>query len=418
MHKGEEKVSATLAQQLGLPKMRGHEALVVAFLIDALGTGLYLPFSLLYFQKIAGLTLPAIGATLTVATVLTLPIILITGTLVDRFGGQRLVVASQILQAMGFLGYLVVHSVAMLLFMALLVMAGTRIFYAASTALISEVADPDERDRWYGFVGATQWLGQASGGLLAGFIVALGGSNGYRVLILGNVLSFLLTAITLHWHPLPARQRLHLETTEPVGYRVVLADHPFLVLVVCNIIFALASLLLSTGSPLYMVETLGTSTVVIGVLSAFSAGLSICTQTLTIRLLEPYRRTRSLAVASLIWALGYALLALAGLVPHSLLVPSLFGITAISTLAGMITTPTATALAAASSPTHLQGRYMAVYQFSWGIASAIAPSVFTLLYTLGPRLPWVALTGLSLVAGLIIVLLESHLSVHAVHVRQ
>jgi len=44
--------------------------------------------------------------------------------------------------------------------------------------------------------------------------------------------------------------------------------------------------------------------------------------------------------------------------------------------------------------------------------------VFPLLYTLGPRLPWVALTGLSLVAGLIIVLLESHLSVHAVHVRQ
>ncbi len=367
-------MSATLAQQLGLPKMRGHEALVVAFLIDALGTGVYLPFSLLYFQKIAGLTLPAIGAALTVATVLTLPMILITGTLVDRFGGQRLVVASQILQAMGFLGYLVVHSVAMLFFMALLVMAGTRIFYAASTALIAEVAGPDERDRWYGFLGATQWLGQASGGLLAGFIVALGGSNGYRALILGNVLSFLLTAITLHWHPLPARQRLHLETAEPVGYRVVLADHPFLVLVVCNIVFALASLLLSTGSPLYMVETLGTSTVVIGVLFAFSAGLSICTQTLTIRLLEPYRRTRSLAVASLLWALGYALLALAGLVPHSLLVPSLFGITAISTLAGMITTPTATALAAASSPTHLQGRYMAVYQFSWGIASAIAPS--------------------------------------------
>jgi hypothetical protein len=64
---------ATLTQQLGLPKMRGHEALVIAFLIDALGTGLYLPFSLLYFQTIAGLALPAIGATLTVATVLTLP---------------------------------------------------------------------------------------------------------------------------------------------------------------------------------------------------------------------------------------------------------------------------------------------------------------------------------------------------------
>jgi MFS family permease len=252
---------------------------------------------------------------------------------------------------------------------------------------------------------------------LAGFIVALGGASGYRVLILGNVLSFLLTAITLHWHKLPARSLPPLETAESVGYRVVLTDHPFLVLVVCNVIFALASLLLSTGSPVYMLETLGTSTVVIGALPAFSAGLTICTQTLIIRLLEPYRRTRSLAAASLIGALGYALWALVGFVPHALLVPSLFGITAISTLAGMITTPTATALAAASSPPHLQGRYMAIYQFSWGIASAITPSLFTLLYTLGPRLPWAALTGLLLIAGFIIVLLESHLSRDAVRVH-
>jgi len=271
---------------------------------------------------------------------------------------------------------------------------------------------------WYGFVGATQWLGQATGGLLAGFIVALGGTSGYQALILGNVLSFLLTAIVLHWHKIPARLRPHLETAELGGYRVVFADRPFLMLVACNIIFALAPLLMATGSPLYMVETLSISTVVIGALPAFSAGLTICTQTLTIRLLEPYRRTRSLAVASLIQALGCVLLALVVLVPRSLLVPSLFGITAVSTLASMITTPTATALAAASSPAHLQGRYMAVYQFSWGIASAIAPGVFTLLYTLGPSWPWIALTGLSLTAGLLIVLLESHLSVHAVHVRQ
>ena len=52
-----------LTRRLGFPKIRGHEALVLAFLLDALGTGLYLPFSLLYFQRIAGLALPAIGVT-------------------------------------------------------------------------------------------------------------------------------------------------------------------------------------------------------------------------------------------------------------------------------------------------------------------------------------------------------------------
>src|SRR5262245_13996674 len=103
-----KEVYAMLTQRLGFPRIRGHEALVVAFLLDALGTGLYLPFSLLYFQRIAGLALPAIGTTLTLATVLTLPMNPITGTLVDRFGAKPLVVASQLLQATGFLGYLIV----------------------------------------------------------------------------------------------------------------------------------------------------------------------------------------------------------------------------------------------------------------------------------------------------------------------
>ena len=406
-----------MTQRLGFPKMRGHEALVIAFLLDALGTGLYLPFSLLYFQKIAGLALPAIGVILTLATVLTLPMNPITGTLVDRFGGKPLVVASQLLQAIGFLGYLLVHGLPLLFGTALLVTVGNRIFYAASTALIAEVAGLDERDRWYGFVGATQSVGLTAGGLLAGFIVALGGASGYRALILANVFSFGLTAISLHWHTTPRKPRPHLETAESDGYRAVLADRPFLVLVACNVIFALCSFLLSIGLPLYATETLKTSTVVVGVLFAFSSGLSICAQTLMVRLLESRRRTRSLAAASLVWVVGCALLAIAPLLPRFLLIPYLFGTVALYTVAGLIAGPTSTALAAASSPSHLQGRYIAVHQFSWGVAAAIVPSMFTLLYALGPAWPWVALAGPALVTGLLMVRLESQLSAQAMHVH-
>ena len=406
-----------LTQRLGFPKIRGHEALVVAFLLDALGTGLYLPFSLLYFQRIAGLALPAIGATLTLATILTLPMNPITGTLVDRFGATSLVVASQLLQAGGFLGYLIVHSLPLLLSAAVLVTAGNRVFYAASTALIAEVAGPGERDRWYGFVGATQSVGLAVGGLLAGFAVAIGGASGYPALILANILSFLLMAISLHWHKTSPKPRPHLEKAEPDGYRVVLADRPFLVLVACNVIFALCSFVLSIGLPLYVTETLNISTVIVGVLFAFSSLLTICIQTLTMRLLESSRRARSLVIASLIWAMGCVLFALAPLLPHILLVPYLFGTVALYTVAGLIATPTSTALAAASGPPHLQGRYIALHQFSWGVAAAIAPSMFTLLYTLGPACPWVALAGPALVTGLVMIRLEPHLSAEAAHVH-
>jgi len=397
-------------QRLGLPRMRGHAALVLAFLLDALGTGLYLPFSLLYFQRVAGLALPAIGVTLTLATVLTLPMTPITGTLVDRFGSKPLVLISQLLQGLGFLGYLFVHDIPMLFVMTFLVTAGNRVFYAACTALIAEVAGPDERDRWYGFVGATQSLGLTLGGLLAGFVVAFGGANGYRALILANVLSFLLTTIALSLHKTAPRPRPQLAITGPGGYREVLANRPFLVLVACNVVFALCPFLLEMGLPIYATETLKTSTLIVGALFAFSSGLVICMQTLLMRLLESSRRTRSLAIASLLWLIGCFLFALAPLLPGFLLIPYLFGTVAVYTLAGLIANPTSMALAAAIGPAHLQGRYIAIHQFSWGVAAAIAPMMFTLLYALGPARPWMALTLPIIVAGLLMSRLERHLS--------
>src|SRR5260221_10239230 len=43
------------AQRLGLPNLRGTRSFVVATFIDFLGTGLFLPFSLLYFTRAVGM---------------------------------------------------------------------------------------------------------------------------------------------------------------------------------------------------------------------------------------------------------------------------------------------------------------------------------------------------------------------------
>lgn len=83
-----------LATRLSLPRACGACGFIVALLIDALGTGLFLPFSLLYFKAAAGLSLPAMGLALTIATFLTLPMTSITGALVDSLGARRIVCAS------------------------------------------------------------------------------------------------------------------------------------------------------------------------------------------------------------------------------------------------------------------------------------------------------------------------------------
>jgi len=405
---------AMLTTRLGFPRVRGHGALVVAFLIDAFGTGLYAPFSLLYFHTVVGLSIPAIGGALTVATVATLPLTPLTGTLAARVGARRLVVASQLLQALGFLGYLAVRGLPALLGTAVLVTAGARMFYAASTALIAEVAGPAERDRWYGFIGATQNVGLGGGALLAGVVVAVNGAVGYRVLIAANACSFLAAAALLHWYGEERRSPHVASAARTSGYRAVLADRAFLGVVLCNVAFALCALTETIGLPIYATEAVGAPTVVVGALFSFNTALVIGTQTVLVRRLEPHRRTRILAVASVTWAAGYALFVVALALPHAVVVPFLFVAVAVYAGGSLLHAPTATALAAASGPARLRGRYLAAYEFSWGIAAALAPALFGGFYALGPAWPWVVVAGLALVAGLGIIRIERHLPAQAV----
>src|SRR5712692_5249117 len=115
-----KEVKLMLTARLGLPHTRGAGSFIVAMFIDALGSGLFVPFSLLYFHTVAGLSLPVVGTVLTVATILSLPMTLITGILVDRVGTRRVLIISELFLASGFLGYLVVRTVPALFAAALL----------------------------------------------------------------------------------------------------------------------------------------------------------------------------------------------------------------------------------------------------------------------------------------------------------
>ncbi len=415
----DEGCRVMFARGLGLPNVQGHRGLVIAFLIDALGTGFYAPFSLLYFRKVAGLPLAAIGVALTIATVLTLPMTPITGALSDRLSARHLVIASQFLQAAGFFGYLFVHSIPVLLLTALLVTGGSRVFYAASAVLIAEVAAPNERDRWYGFIGATQNMGLGAGGVLAGLIVALNGIGGYRVLILANTLSFLLSAALLCWYMDDPQARIpSIGHREVRGYRTVLADWPFLGLIACNVIFALCGMIVGVGLPIYATYALGVSTVVVGVLFGVNTLLVVVAQTVVVRLMEPHRRTRALIGASLAWLATYGLFILTLALPRAVVVPCLLAAMGLYTLGVLLYSPTGRALAAASGPTALRGRYVAAYEFSWGIAAALTPSLFGSLYAVGPAWPWIIVAGLAGLAALAIIYLEPRLPEAAIRARR
>jgi len=403
-----------LAKQLGLPRIRGAEGFLVAVFIDALGSGFFLPFSLLYFHVAAGLPLVTVGFAISLATIFTLPIAPLTGSLVDRFGARYVVIASQLLQGVGFLGFLSVNSAPGLVAFALLTQVGQRVFWSSYFTLVADIAQPDELDHWYGLAGTAQNIGFAVGGPLAGLLVAASGLLGYHLVVIANSASFLFAAILLLFF-VRTSQPVHKDVDKAGGYRAVIRDRPFLILTITNVIFALGSIFLGLGIPVFITATLHQPAWLVGFVLAFNTILLAITRTIVVRLLEPYRRTRALVLSGLIWCAWCAVTALAIFIPSWLLIPYIFVTTVFYTLAELINVATSNALVAAASPATLRGRYLAFYQFAWSIASILAPTLFTVLFTAAPILPWLVIGALMLLASFIVFRLEAHLPKQAVY---
>ncbi|HEV7650256.1 MAG TPA: MFS transporter [Actinophytocola sp.] len=365
--------------------------------IDALGSGLFLPLSLLYFAKVPKIDLVTVGVLLSVAAAVSLPVPVLVGQLVDRFGPRAVLIGAQVVQAAAFFGYLGVTGPATLVPAAVLAAAGQRAFWSSVFTLVADVAEKSggPTDRWFALVGMAQTAGFGLGGLLSGLLLGVGTESTFRMLALANAVSFVVAGVLLLFvragGPAPRTSAAR------GGYRVLLADRPYQALIVTNAVFALCSVFLGVALPIYVVEGLAAPGWYVGPLLAGNTLLLALSQTLAVRVVRPLSRPRALMLSGALWTVWAAGSALAASVPVGVLLPYLAVCTLFFTAAELIHNPVSNALAAAAAPADLRGRYLAIFQYSFTLATVVAPVLFTVLFTASHTLPWLALGALALV---------------------
>ncbi len=402
-----------LFHRLGLPDLTGFGGFFFGLSIDSIGSGLYASFLLLYFHEVAGLPLARVGLAMTIASTITLTANPLAGSFVDRFGPRKVVIFSQLLQAVGFTGFLFVHSLPTLLGFALLTTSGVRIFWASFPTWVAGLAPGAQRDRWFALTGAAQNAGLGVGGLIAGILVGLGGHGVFRGLIAANAVSFVIAGFIFLTQ---ARDAAAAKTShaQPGGYRELLRDTPFVAFMVASTIYALCCMVITIALPIYVVEVLHLSGWVVGALFAMNTAMLALGSPIAVRHLVRYRRTRSLVLASVVWIVSSGLLALALEVPHALVTVYIFGAVLIYSAGEMVFAPIATALCADAGPERLRGRYMATFSLGWGLAASFAPSFFTVLFAYRAGAPWIAVAALSAIAAGIVLAVEPKLRPAAV----
>jgi hypothetical protein len=148
---------------------------------------------------------------------------------------------------------------------------------------------------------------------------------------------------------------------------------------------------LNVAVPLYIIETLHSSAVLVGVVFILNGALITVAQLPVTARLERCSRVRRLQLAAALWALSFAMLMALRAVPPSSVTVILLAAMTVFTLAEIVYAPTADAHAVRAASRVGLGRYLAAYQLSWGLAAAAAPLSYTALLSWNAPLMWLSL---------------------------
>lgn len=395
--------ASTWGQRLGLPSMPGTRGLVAAVAVDSLGTGLFVPFTLLYFLHTTPLSLTAIGAALTLAGLIAVPVPFATALLIDRCSPKVMIAGANMLSGGAFIAYLFVGNRLELVVATLAVNVGQRTFWTGTRALIAQVAGPADRPAWFALQAMTLNAGYGIGGLLGSAALGIGGQGTFRILAAVNALSFFAAAtLYLRWQP-PARA---IGTTpgtadhpaapqpRPPGYQAVLADRRLWRVTSVNLIFVLCASALPVLLAVYLVDTLHQPAWLAGVMFAVNTLLVVAAQTTVTARTRSRPAQRSLQLAGAAYAISFVILWALSAAPSTVILPLLLAAVLLFALAEMLNGPMINVLAVGIAPAATPGRHLAVFQLSWSIGSAIAPAMLTWLLSHGTSWPWIVLIAL------------------------
>jgi MFS family permease len=404
---------------------RSRPGLVGAIFIDSVGTGMFLPFSLLFFLATTSLPLTRIGLALSIAAVVRVPVTIAAGPLSDRFGPRAAIVTSQLLQAAGFAGYLLVHGFWTLVAAAVLVQIGNSVFWVAYAPLIFAIAAGGEREHWFALCTALRTAGLAAGGVIAGATVALGGRAGFIGVDAANAASFVFAAF------LSARLRTGIAAPHrgrgsesragsragsesragpEASWKPLLRDYPFLGFVAVNVGITCLALAVPLALPVYMVKTLGLPNWAPGATLALNAILVAASTPIVMSAVSGRQRRHVLTISQACMFGTFGLFLLVRLIPAGAAVALV--LIAVVPLAAceVMQAAVVPAVVTESATPRTLGRYTSAYQVTFSIGDIVVPAFVTVALHAGAATLWLPLSAVALLDLVAVILLARRMT--------
>ncbi len=393
---------------------RPVQTLQLGGLFNAFGNGVVLPFTLIYLHNVRGISLTAAGLVLATNAVVALVSGPVSGPLVDRLGGRRVLALALLLLAAGFGSYAFVHHPWQAFAAATVTGVGNGFFWPAQSTLIAGLTPHDRRHVAFAMQRVVMNLGIGLGALAGGLIASAEHPWTFTVLFAVDAATFLAYLAILYAFVPEADLHRTPEGEKAGSYGDVLRNRAFMLVIALNSLFILAGFSGFELLPVYAKNEAGVSESAIGVVFFVNTVVIVLTQLPISRASEGRRRMAVLGLLGLTWAASWLLVPVAGLWLHGVTAAvliaaamALFGIG--ECLHGAVQAPLVTDLA----EPRLFGRYMALSALSWSVGFALGPAVGAPVLDAQPTAVWIGAAGLCLAGGALALSLEKALPGHA-----
>jgi MFS family permease len=389
-----------LLEQTGIPsnleaaRGLGVEArgAVIASLCDALGSGLWMPVTVIFLTSSRGLSAVDVGVGLSVAGAVSIACLPLSGVLIRSVGPGRLVVATYVLSALGSLAYLQVRSLVTLIVAGIVARASAEVSRPAKTEFLARLLSPGERVSTLALRASINNIGFGLGGLGAGVMLAVGTDAAFRAIVVADALSYLVAgAVFLRWAVDDKAARPPRVRSLP-AYRNVLRDDRYVVVSLFNAVLMMQDSLLTVGLPLWLTRETHAPVALAGWLFALNTVLVIMLQ---VRLSHGAEDLARAARLYLRMAVMFAIASLAFVAaahrPELVAVLLLVGGTTTMTFAEMWFSAGQWSVSIGLAPEHLRDYYLTVFSFGTALQRTFGPVVVTVALTALGGWGWILL---------------------------
>ncbi|MGW6391715.1 MFS transporter [Streptomyces sp. NPDC055103] len=386
-----------------IPATPAGRSFAITSLINAIGTGLYLAGSAVFFVRSVGLTTAQVGLGLALSGVVgfltTVPI----GALADRFGAKPTLVALQLWRAGGFVALAFAQGMVSFTVVSCCLAAAEAATQPMTQAVASATTEGTDRTRTMAIVRTVRNVGFSLGALLAAPLLAADRVWTYRGIVLGTAAAFVLSAAML--------SRVRTATTATVQRKVnplaalrEFRDWRYLLLTTLNGVLNLHTTILAVGLSLWAIQATHVSAGFLPVLILVNTVMSIVLQVPISRLVDHEGGAeRALRLGG--FALTGCCLALAlADAPSSALAAGavLLAACVLLTFGEMWQAVGGWELSDKFAPEDSKGVYLSVFSLGNTGQRIVGPALITAVVIAAGPAGWIALAALFGVAGLLV----------------